>query len=104
MEDYLHYLGKYAVIYVTYRHFNGTYIGDVQLHGRIIRAGVKEIVIDRSDGQGQLSLPPRLEEAEPGEYRLPYCEEVVINPDYIGRWVYTLPGPDETPPWERRTS
>jgi hypothetical protein len=45
-------------------------------------------VIERADNGQRVSLPPQLQEAEPGEYRLRATGEVVVDPDYFARWTW----------------
>lgn len=63
-----------------------------QGHGEImeITAEIVEIIKVKLHGSGEaFTLPPfmdELEEAPPGEYKLRSTGEVVINPDFIGRF------------------
>ncbi|MBV9443741.1 MAG: hypothetical protein JO217_13755 [Acidobacteriaceae bacterium] len=45
-------------------------------------------MIERADTGTRVILPPQVEVARPGEYRLRTTGEVVSDPDYLARWVF----------------
>lgn len=88
------YIGKKALIGITYLTPAGEVDERVQIHGTI--SGTNDrgwLVIDRADGEGTFAIPPQLEVAEPGEYTLKSSGEVVADPDYLGVWRVTKEPP-----------
>jgi hypothetical protein len=81
------YLGKRLLVGITYENEQGEAIRQEQFHGLIVEAGEGEIVIKRNDTGERKSLPPQLTPARPGEYRLRSTGEVVVDPDYLAKWV-----------------
>lgn len=82
------YVGKRLLVGLTYVDVNEEVIGQEQFQGRIIEAREGEVIVERADTGERVSLPPILQEAKPGEYRLRSTGEVVIDPDYLAtlRW------------------
>ena len=85
------YVGKRLLIGISHRTHDGHLIRQEQFHGLIVEAGQAEIVIERADTGERVSLPPELDAAGPGEYRLRSTGEVVVNPDYLAKWTITHP-------------
>jgi hypothetical protein len=80
------YVGKRLLIGITYQTKTGTVLREEQYHGYIIKAGEGGIIVERADTGEQISLPPILQPAEPGQYRLSLTGEVVVDPDYFAKW------------------
>jgi hypothetical protein len=91
------YLGKRLLVGVTYVDVNEEEIGQEQFHGHIVEAGEGGIILERADTGQRVSLPPILQEAGPGEYRLRSTGEVVVDPDYLAklRWKKDVGKPDK---------
>jgi len=87
------YLGKHLLVGITYESHTGEFIRQEQFHGVIVEAGEGGIVIERNDTGARQSVPPELQEVGPGEYRLRSTGEVVVDPDYLAKWVMTEPAP-----------
>jgi hypothetical protein len=87
------YLGKRLLVGITYEDEEGETVRQEQFHGLIVEAGEEGIVIERSDTGERRSLPPELMPARPGEYRLRSTGEVVVDPDYLAKWVMKAPDP-----------
>ena len=98
MSDLNNYIGKRLLIGLTYVDDRDEVIERVQVHGTIIRMTDEDgLVIRPADGNGEFSLPPDLDALEPaplGEYRNRSTGEVIINPDYLGRWTIRSPSGD----------
>ena len=92
--DGSHYIGKRLLVGITYETQEGDFIRQDQFHGLIVEAGHGGVVIERADTGERVSLPPQLQQAEPGEYRLRSTGEIVIDPDYFARWTWKEP-PDK---------
>ena len=82
------FIGKRLLVGVTYETEAGEFISQEQFHGVIVEAGEGEILLERADTGKRVSLPPMLQEAEPGEYRLRSTGEVVVDPDYFARFTW----------------
>ena len=57
-------------------------------------------MIERADTGVRVVLPPQLQVAAKGEYRLRTTGEVVCDPDYLATWAFDrdeLPGLPEIP-------
>ena len=80
------YIGKRLLVGITYESHGGEVVRREQFHGRIVEANDREIVIEREDNGTRVSLPPELQQAPTGEYRLRTTGEVVIDPDYLAQW------------------
>lgn len=88
------YVGKRLLVGVSYEDSDGELLRQEQFHGPIVAASGNGIVLERSDTGERVSLPPQLMPAPPGEYRLRSTGEVVVDPDYLARWVKKEPPPD----------
>lgn len=88
------YLGKRLLVGITYETHAGEFLRQEQFHGLIVQAGKDCIVIERADSGERVSLPPELQKAPPGEYRLRSTGEVVVDPDYLAKWVFNESAPD----------
>ena len=74
--------------------------GEEQFHGLIVEADHEGLVIERADTGRRVILPPQLQSAAKGEYRLRTTGEVVCDPDYLATWVFDrdlLPSLPEIP-------
>jgi hypothetical protein len=63
-------IGKRLLVGVTYLNRGGELLGQEEFHGRIVKASQCAIVLERADTGVRVSLPPGVESAAPGEYRL----------------------------------
>ena len=95
-EDYF---GKRALIGINHLSPDGTLKRRSQVHGTIVAVDHRGwLVLDRADGEGQMSIPSQLEPAKPGEYTLASTGEVVVDPDYVAVWSVTeVPPPENLP-------
>ena len=88
------FIGKHALVRLTYRNADGTVRNQIEIHGRITAVD-KDVVTMRLHGSDEeFTLPPALEafhQAEPGEYRLRSTGEVVVDPDLLASWTITAP-------------
>src|SRR3712207_3768173 len=86
------FIGKHALVRLTYRNADGTVRRQVEIHGRITAVD-EEVVTMRLHGSDQeFTLPPALEafqQAAPGEYLLRGTGEVVVDPDLLASWTIT---------------
>lgn len=57
-----------------------------QFPALIIEADQDGIVIDRTDTGARVILPPQLQVASKGQYRLRSTGETVCDPDYLATW------------------
>ena len=80
------YVGKQLVVGMVYKTKTGKVLRREQYYGRIIKADERGIIVERADTGQQVSLPPILQQAEPGHYRLQPGGEVVVDPDYFAQW------------------
>lgn len=91
------YIGKRALVGVSYMSADGSLEDKKQYHGTI--TGVDEqgwLILERANGQGELKIPAKLEPANPGEYTLASTGEVVVDPDFTAIWsVQSRPPPDD---------
>jgi hypothetical protein len=94
VSDYNRYIGKRLLVGITYQSPSGEFVGQAQFHGVIVQADECRIVIERADGEGLLSLPPHVQEAEPARYRLRSTGEVVC-PDLIATWIFRVATPEQ---------
>ena len=94
LGDGSEYIGKRLLVGITYQSHKGELIRQEQFHGLIVEADEGGIVIERNDTGEWQSLPPELMEAPPGEYRLRSTGEVVVNPDYLAKWIMEEPAPE----------
>jgi hypothetical protein len=80
--------GKRVLVGLKYLNARGEETDRVQYTGTIVSGGGDEpIVLRRHDTDELVELPPELEEAAPGEYRLRSTGEVIVDPDYIAAWI-----------------
>ena len=92
MPDPAEYVGHTALVGITYLNADGSVWEKVQVHGTVTRIDDRGwLVLSRPNGQGELAIPPRLDPAKPGEYRLRSTGEAIVNPDFIG--VYSVQPP-----------
>jgi hypothetical protein len=94
------YIGKRLSVGITYLTHDGEVHRQEQFHGIIIEtsdlgiiieASDLGIVLERADTGERATLTPGLDEASPGEYRLPSTGEVVVDPDYLAKWTVAAP-------------
>ncbi len=88
------FIGKSLLVGITYLDSDGEFIRQEQFWGRIAEAHKCHIVIVRNDTGEAIELPPEVEEADPGEYRLRSTGEVVVDPDYRATWEAQAPAPE----------
>ena len=81
------YVGKRLLVGISYEDPDGELLRQEQFHGPIVAASENGILLERSDTGERVSLPPQLTPAPPGEYRLRSTGQVVVDPDYLARWV-----------------
>jgi len=91
--DGSNHIGKRLLVGITYLTHAGEFLRQEQFHGLIVEADEGGIVLERADTGARTLLPPELDEASPGEYRLRSTGEVVVNPDYVAKWTLTDPSP-----------
>jgi hypothetical protein len=90
------YVGRTIIIGLTYLDHAGNLVEQRQLHGEVISAYRKGIVIALAGKYaGQTwNMPPALESirgAPAGEYRFRETGEVVVDPDLMATWTITAP-------------
>ena len=85
------YIGKTVLVGLTYLNPDGSE------HAREAWAGMIEdiheggvVAVRRADEEKLFTLPPELDRAEPGEYRLRRTGEVVVDPDFLASWTIEL--------------
>ena len=91
-DDGNQYVGRLLLVGITYETHDGTFLRQEQFHGRIVAAGNGGIVFERAGTGERMNLPPILEKAPPGSYRLRSTGEILENPDYLARWTMNAPG------------
>jgi hypothetical protein len=80
-------IGKRLLVGLTYLDADGEVVSTVQFSGVIAEGGGDEMLSVRRDDNGEIfTLPPEVEPAPPGEYRLRSTGEVVVDPDYLATW------------------
>ncbi|MBV8369340.1 MAG: hypothetical protein JO036_10515 [Candidatus Eremiobacteraeota bacterium] len=85
------YVGKIVLVGLTYLNPDGSEQAREAWAGEIEDIREDGIVSVRRAGEEEpFTLPPELERAEPGEYRLRGTGEVVINPDFVASWTIQL--------------
>jgi hypothetical protein len=85
------YVGKRLLVGITHEDHEGVLIRQEQFHGVIVETSDRGVVIE-CDGTGERrSFPPQLMEAPPGNYRLRSTGEVVVDPDYLSKWIVVDP-------------
>jgi hypothetical protein len=82
------FIGKRLLVGITYLNREGKLLGHEQFHGRIVEVGQCGIVILRAETGARASLPPAVESAVPGNYRLRSTGEVIIDPDFVAEWTF----------------
>jgi hypothetical protein len=91
MESFERYRGKSVLVGITYLGHDGTPLREEAFLGRIVGYRASGcFVVERPDGS-EVELPPKVEAAEPGEYRLRATGEVVVDPDYLASWTAKAP-------------
>lgn len=97
------YLGKVVLVGVTFCDAEGNGIENKQFWGTVMslsKHGWIEIATEGKDrfGDGELlEIPPILEAANPGTYRLHSTGETVVNPDFTCTWeIYPPDSESET--------
>ena len=88
------YVGKRLLVGITYETEDGEFLTREQFHGVIVAADKSGVIVERSDTNERVSLPPQLEKAQPGEYRLKSTGELVVDPDFVATWRLTKPVAD----------
>ena len=87
-------LGAHVLVGITRIDHAGKVVDQSQFHGTVVRATAAEGVVIVNDAGRELTLPPdtrAYEPAEPGEYHLDSTGEVVVDPDYLSKWVIRPP-------------
>ena len=87
-------LGTHVLVGITRIDRAGRVVEQSQFHGTVVRATVADGVVIVNAAGKELTLPPdsrAFEPAEPGEYSLRSSDEVVVDPDYLSRWVIRPP-------------
>jgi hypothetical protein len=64
----------------------GEIVREEQFHGLIIEADEEGLVLERADTGPRVVLPPQIQAAPQGDYRLRATGEVVSDPDYLATW------------------
>ena len=83
-----HFIGKRLLVGITYLNQKAELLGLEEFHGRIVEASESGIVVERADTGALASLPPGLESAMAGHYRLRQTGEVVVDPDFVAEWTF----------------
>jgi hypothetical protein len=86
-------VGKHVLIGITVVEDTGRLVEQRQIHGDVVRASRRGILVRLRDGE-EYELPPdpsQFHEAPPGEYRLRSTGEVVVDPEYTTTWTVTRP-------------
>jgi hypothetical protein len=86
-------IGKRVLVGLTYLDADGDVEEQVQFHGVIVEGGGPDegVTLKRADTGEVIALPPGLEPAEPGEYRLRSTGETVVDPDFVATWTISPP-------------
>jgi hypothetical protein len=74
------YVGKRVLVGIRWTS-QGEVVREEQFHGPILEADGDGLVIERADTGARVILPPQVEVARLGEYRLRATGEVVSDPD-----------------------
>jgi hypothetical protein len=93
MSESAELVGKTLLVGITYLDENGEVLDQQQLHGVIEAAG--ELIRLRTPAGEIVELPPEIEPAGPGEYRVRATGEVVVDPDYLATWTVSQPAADD---------
>jgi hypothetical protein len=90
---------KSVLVGITYLGHDGTPLREEAFLGRIVRSSARGgLVVRRADGS-ELEMPPQVEKAEPGEYRLDATGEVIVDPYYLASWSVKAPARDRGRRW-----
>jgi hypothetical protein len=81
------FVGKRLLVGVRWTS-RGEVVREEQFHGLILEADQEGLVVERADTGARIVLPPRLQAAALGEYRLHSTGEVVRDPDYLATWKF----------------
>ena len=85
------YIGKIVLVGLTYLNPDGSEHAREAWAGEIEDVREDGVVSVRRAGEDEpFTLPPELERAEPGEYRLRGTGEVVVDPDFLASWTIEL--------------
>ena len=89
-------IGKRILVGLMYLDAAGAEALRTQFSGTITGGGGDEegLAVRRDDTGEIFTLPPDLEPAPPGEYRLHSTGEVVVDPDYLAIWAIRAPTED----------
>jgi len=85
-EDYI---GKYLLVGITEVDRDGNVLTRSEKHGRISTVGPEGFIVVNPETKEEFTIPPggeHLQQAQPGDYHLKSCGDVVSNPDYISDW------------------
>jgi hypothetical protein len=89
-------IGKRLLVGITYLQPDGSVGESIELIG-VVTAVDPLVAIDRGDGAEPFTLPPEpgaYQRAAPGEYRLHWTGETVVNPDFLATWTVEAPADD----------
>jgi hypothetical protein len=78
-------IGKKIMVGITYLDSAGEITEQTQHVGEIIGVDDHYITVRWADGE-ETTLPPEVQDAAPGVYRLRSTGEEVVNPDLLARW------------------
>jgi len=78
-------IGKKILLGMTYLDSAGEITEQTQHVGEIIGVDDHCITVRWADGE-ETTLPPEVQDAAPGVYRLRSTGEEVVNPDLLARW------------------
>jgi hypothetical protein len=87
-------IGKRILVGVTYLDADGNVTEQTQHVGEVIAVDESCITVRWADGE-ETTLPPEVQDAAPGVYRLRSSGEEVVNPDLLARWTIHPPEEDE---------
>ncbi len=88
------YIGKRLLVGLTYvdKDDEKNTLKKEQIFGNIKSFGKNGLILDRSDGKGEFTLPPDLNALEPanrGKYHAA-SGALAINPDYVASWTLVV--------------
>jgi len=81
---------------------NGEVVREEQFHGLIVEADQEGLVVERADTGSRVVLPPQVQAAPIGEYKLRSTGEFVHNPDYLATWKFDQDEMPDLPEVPRR--
>ena len=87
------FVGKRVLVGLTYLDASGEIDERTEFWGEIVDKDDAAITIRRADNSEFFTLPPGLQVAEPGEYRLRSTGEVVVAPDFVA--IFSIHPPSE---------